>query len=296
MAMFKRFFWFFGVNILVVITISILASVLGLNRYTTRYGIDYTQLALYCLLWGMVGSFISLGLSRIMAKWMMGVKVIDPNTTSSRERDLVRTVYNYAQKAGLKKMPEVGIYESPELNAFATGPTKSRSLVAVSSGLLNGMSQSELEGVLAHEVAHIANGDMVTMTLVQGVVNAFVLFLSKVIAFAVSQTVKEENKRMVEMLVSIGFQILLGVLGSMAVAWFSRHREFRADKGAALYAGKEKMIAALTRLQRTVDFVDESSSQAVASMKISGKRNGFLTLLSTHPPLEDRIAALRQAN
>jgi heat shock protein HtpX len=295
MATLKRFFWFFAVNILIVITISIAASLLGVNRYIQNGSINYGTLFAYCFLWGMAGSFISLGLSRIMAKWMMGVQLVAPNSSLQHERELLRMVYQFAQKAGLKKMPEVGIYSSPELNAFATGPTKNRSLVAVSSGLLNGMSQSEIEGVIAHEVAHISNGDMVTMTLLQGIVNTFVLFFSKIIAFFVGQSVKEENRRMVEMLVSIGLQIVLGILGSMVVAWFSRHREFKADAGGAMLAGREKMIAALARLQRTYEGIDEGTHQSIAAMKISGKSNGFMRLFSTHPPLEDRIATLRAA-
>jgi heat shock protein HtpX len=292
-AVFKRFFWFFAVNILIVLTISVLASLLGVGKYVTAYGLDYTKLFAYCLLWGMTGSFISLGLSRILAKWTMGIQLLDAHSSLAHEKELVRIVYGYAQKAGLKTMPQVGIYASPELNAFATGPTKNRSLVAVSTGLLNGMSNSELEGVIAHEIAHVANGDMVTMTLVQGVVNTFVLFFSKILAFFIGQSVKEENRRTVELFVSIGLQIVLGILGSIVVAWFSRYREFRADNGGASLAGKEKMIAALAKLQRTYGLVDEKSHTSVATMKISGRNSKFMKLFSTHPPLEDRIAALR---
>src|SRR5690606_37107750 len=179
MAWAKRIFLFLAVNALVVITISTLMRLFGVEPYLQANGLNLESLAVFCLLWGMGGAFISLGLSRIMAKWMMGVKVIDPNTTDSNAQELVQTVYRLARAAGLSKMPEVGIYQSPEVNAFATGPTKARSLVAVSTGLLQRMRQDEVEGVLAHEVAHIANGDMVTMTLVQGVINAFVMFLAR---------------------------------------------------------------------------------------------------------------------
>ena len=193
--------------------------------------------------------------------------------------------------AGLSGMPEVGIYESPELNAFATGPTRSRALVAVSTGLLGSMSRGELEGVLAHELSHVANGDMVTMTLVQGVVNAFVMFLARVIAFAVAQSMERDNRRTVQFLVTIVLEIALSLLGMIAVAWFSRRREFRADAGGAKLAGTGSMVAALEALRRRYEPLD--NQPAYASLKIAGGRTGFMALISTHPPLEDRIAALK---
>jgi heat shock protein HtpX len=293
MSYLKRFGWFIAVNILIMVTVTIITSALGVNRYVTAQGLDYGRLLVYCLIWGMVGSFLSLAVSRIAAKWMMGVKLIDANQASGEARWILSTVYDLSQKAGIKKMPEVGIYESPEVNAFATGPTRNRSLVAVSSGLLHRMERDEIEGVLAHEVAHIANGDMVTMTLVQGVVNAFVLFLARVIAFAVGTTVKEEQRAMVELVVSIVLQIVFGILGSMVVAWFSRLREYRADQGGATLAGRAKMVSALERLRRSTELVD-NAQPALASFKISGQRSGFLALFSTHPPLEERIARLNQ--
>ena len=188
-------------------------------------------------------------------------------------------------------MPEVGIYNSPEVNAFATGPSKSKSLVAVSSGLLRGMRREEVEGVLAHEMSHIANGDMVTMTLIQGVVNAFVLFASRIIANIARNAVDERIAFMVQMIVTIVLDIALGILGAMVVAWFSRAREFRADAGAAALAGRGNMIAALRRLQTTHQLVDPSN-QALATMKIAGGDRRWMMLFSTHPPLEARIAAL----
>lgn len=295
MQLFKRFFWFFLVNILIMVTITVVTSLLGVNKYLTPYGINYQALAGFCLIWGFGGAFISLALSRMIAKWSMGVKLIHPENSHGLEKELVQTVYQLAQKAGLSKMPEVGIYESPDLNAFATGPTKNRSLVAVSTGLLRSMNRNEVEGVLAHEVAHIANGDMVTMTLVQGLVNAFVMFVARIIGFAVAQTVKEENRSMVNMLVVIVCEILLGILGSMAVAWFSRMREYRADQGGAVLAGREKMIAALQALQRTYGHMEaDNAPQSVAAFRISNKRGGFLAMFSTHPPLEERVARLRQ--
>jgi heat shock protein HtpX len=186
-------------------------------------------------------------------------------------------------------MPEVGYYESPEVNAFATGPSKKKSLVAVSSGLLTNMRREETEGVLAHELAHIQNGDMVTMTLIQGVVNAFVLYLSRVIAGVVRNAVDERYAMMLSFVVTIALDILLGILGMVIVAWFSRAREFRADAGAASLAGREKMIAALRRLQSTTKLIDNREPE-LATLKITNKR--AMMLFSTHPPLEQRIAAL----
>lgn len=283
----KRIMLFIATNFAIVLTISIVTRLLGLGHYLTPYGVDYTSLAVYCSIWGFGGAFISLAMSKFMAKFMMGVEIVDDNP---QYRELVETVHAIARKADLKKMPEVGIYHSPEVNAFATGPSKNNSLVAVSAGLLNSMSRDEVEGVLAHEVAHVANGDMVTMTLVQGVINSFVFFLSKLAALAM----RDNDRDRPNFLVEIAFQILFSILGSMIVAWFSRRREYRADAGAAYLAGKDKMVAALKRLQNNFDRIEESSS-AVASMKISS-RGGFMALLSTHPPLEDRISALEHLN
>lgn len=295
MQHFKRFFWFFAVNILIIATISIVTSLLGLDRHMTARGINYETLALYCLVWGMGGAFISLALSKVIAKWTMGVQIIDPDKAVGMERELVQTVFQFAQKAGISKMPDVGIYESYDINAFATGPTKNRSLVAVSTGLLQRMNKNEIEGVLAHEVAHIANGDMVTMTLIQGIVNAFVMFFARIIAFFVSQSVREENRAMVNFFVVIVCQILLGILGSMAVSWFSRFREFRADAGGAHLAGTPKMIAALQSLQRSYGQMDAASApESIAAFRISNKGHGLSRFFSTHPTLEDRIQRLQQ--
>jgi heat shock protein HtpX len=300
--MIKRVFLFILTNILVVATISILLSVFGVTHYIERagrgYGLNLQSLLIYCLIWGFVGAFISLALSKVMAKWMMGLEVIDPRSASGIEAQLVMTVHRLARQAGLTTMPEVAIYESEEVNAFATGPSRSNSLVAVSTGLLHNMSWEEVEGVLGHEVAHIANGDMVTMTLLQGVVNAFVMFLSRVLAFAVSTALSrsddEENAfpRMLNMILTMVFDIIFTLLGSMVVAAFSRYREYRADAGGARLAGKHKMIAALDRLRRTHELVDNSTAPSMAAMKISNK-GGFLALFSTHPPLEDRIRRLQ---
>src|SRR3990167_7490883 len=181
--MFKRVFLFLGTNLLVITTISIITSVLGLHTYLTSYGLDYQKLAIFCAIWGTTGSFLSLFMSKMMAKFAMGVTIIDPHTMRRDERLLLDTVYALAKRAGLTTMPEVGVYQSPETNAFATGPSKNNSLIAVSSGLLATMNAREIEGVLGHEISHVANGDMVTMTLIQGVVNAFAMFLSRIVAY-----------------------------------------------------------------------------------------------------------------
>ncbi len=304
MGGFKRFFLFILVNILVVTTISLVLSLLGVHGYMTRYGIDYEQLAVFCLVWGMGGSFISLLLSKFMAKTMMGVQVIDPNTRDPELEMLVQTVHNLARSAGLPKMPEVGIYDSPELNAFATGPSRSNALVAVSTGLLGRMNRNELEGVLGHEITHVANGDMVTMTLIQGVINAFVMFLSRVLAFAISQALRgdrDDNRGssyfMQSMLVMV-LQIFFSFLGMIVVAWFSRMREFRADAGGAKLAGRTSMISALQALKREMESPFgaevEAPPQAMRAFQISRGRGNFIELFATHPPLEVRIEALQR--
>jgi len=289
--MVKRIVLFLITNILVMLTITILVEVLGLGRGLGGGGL--AGLMIFCLVWGMAGSLISLALSRVMAKRMMGVQVIDPSTVDPTERTLVEIVHGLARGARLPALPEVGIYDSPEVNAFATGPTKSRALVAVSSGLLGRMNRDEVEGVLGHEITHVANGDMVTMTLLQGVVNAFVLFFARVVAMAVSQNVRQESRGMVNFLVVIVLQIVLSLLGALVVAAFSRWREFRADHGGATLAGTPKMIAALERLRRNAEMVD-TSHEALATLKIAGAPSRFMTLLASHPPLEERIARLQQ--
>lgn len=296
MAVAKRVFLFFIVNMLILVTISITMSVLGVRPYLTAQGIDYVSLLIFCLIWGMGFSFASLGLSRIMAKRMMGVQVIDPSSGDAGARDLVNMVHNLARAANLPKMPEVGIYNSSEVNAFATGPTRSRSLVAVSTGLLEKMDRRELEGVLGHEVAHIANGDMVTMTLIQGVVNAFVMFFARIIAFFIVSLLRgdREGGWGLHFMIRIVLEILLSFLGFMVVAFFSRIREFRADKGSAQLAGRDSMISALEALQRTTRLVD-TRQKSLATLKIAGGKGGGLrALMATHPPLDRRIERLRR--
>lgn len=298
MAIFKRIFLFLAVNILVVLTISLTLNLLGVRPYLDARGIDYQSLLVFCAVWGFAGAFISLALSRVMAKFAMGVQVIDPQAARGEEKELVTMVYRLAQKAGLTKMPEVGIYQSPEVNAFATGPSKSRSLVAVSTGLLQRMDSQAVEGVLGHEIAHVANGDMVTMTLLQGVINTFVMFFSRIAAWAISNAMAGDRDRdrspspWVYYGTQFAFEILFSLLGAMVVAAFSRMREFRADRGGALFAGRDKMIHALQSLKGTLEQVDESHP-AMASFKISGRPRGLLALLATHPNLETRIERLR---
>lgn len=295
--MFKRIFFFMLTNILVVMTISLIMSLLGVNHYITSSGLDYNALLIFCSIWGFVGSFISLALSKFMVKRMMGVEVLDQYGQYS---GLVNRVHKLAKAAGINKMPEVGIYDSPEVNAFATGPSKNNSLVAVSTGLLQNMSDDEVEGVLAHEVAHVANGDMVTMALVQGVINAFVMFFARIAAFALQNAMKSDDDDSPVgggwsyYLTTMLFEMLFGFIGMFVVAYFSRYREYRADEGGARLAGREKMIAALQRLQTQFEsdnFVKDDAK--MNAMKISTK-DGLFALLSTHPKLSDRITALQR--
>lgn len=301
--MFKRVGLFLLVNFLVVITLSLVIQVLGLKPYLTKHGLDLVQLGLFCLVWGMGGALISLFLSKFIAKSMMNIQILNEHPTNPQYQKLMMLVRRTSEKAGLKKMPEVGIFQSQEMNAFATGPSQSHSLVAVSSSLLNKMTDDELEGVLAHEIAHIKNGDMVTMTLLQGVVNAFVMFLARALAFFISSRGKQNNSRSSYgsyMLLVYVFEILFLIAGSMVIAAFSRFREFRADKGGAETAGTLKMIAALERLKQEMFYKDPSHQKdvkeqpALAYLKISGhKPHGFTRLFASHPPLEERIARLR---
>lgn len=300
MALFKRVSLFLVVNLLVVVTISITLNLLGIRPYLSARGIDYQSLLVFCAVWGFMGAFISLALSRVMAKFSMGVQVIDPAAAGGEEKELLTMVHRLAEKAGLPAMPEVGIYQSPEVNAFATGPTRSRALVAVSTGLLQRMDNQAVEGVLGHEIAHVANGDMVTMTLLQGVINTFVMFFSRVAAWALSNAMAGDRDRdrspspWVYYGTQILFEIVFSLLGAMVVAAFSRKREFRADRGGATYASKEKMIHALQSLKGTVEKVDDAHP-ALAAFKISGRPRGLLALLATHPNLDTRIERLRSS-
>jgi heat shock protein HtpX len=295
--MFKRFSFFILMNVLVVASITIITSVFGIGDYITSQGIDYSACLVFCFVWGFVGSFISLMLSKQVAKSFMGVQIVD---NISQHSSLVKKVHYLSNKAGLSKMPEVGIFESPEINAFATGPSRNNSLVAVSTGLLNHMKDDEIDGVLGHEVAHISNGDMVTMALIQGVINAFVLFFAKIAAFAIGQATNDDEEitsyGFGTIMVELAFQVFFGFLGMFISAYFSRSREFRADKDGARLAGKQKMTNALKALKRnyeTLEHSDVINNKAINCLRISSK-NSWLGFISTHPSLDKRIDALEK--
>jgi heat shock protein HtpX len=297
--MFKRILLFVALNLLVIMMVTLVLNIFHVQPYLTKHGIDYSSLMILCLIWGMAGALISLALSRIMAKWMLGVSVIDPASRDPQLKELLNTVQTLSQRAGIP-MPQVGIYRSNEINAFATGPTQNRSLVAVSSGLLNRMNQKELEGVLGHEISHIANGDMVTMTLLQGVINAFVMFLARILAsllsgFGKNKSSNQGGSYMSYVLFTFLFEAVFMALGFLVIAAFSRYREFRADAGGAHLAGKDAMISALKSLNALKNNEDPKQNEAIAAFKISrtGKK-GMLSLFSTHPPLEERISRLER--
>ena len=294
--MMKRVFLFVATNIAILVMVSIVMAVLGQLGVLDLAG-SQGVLLVYCAVWGFGAAFVSLLLSRWMAKRAMGVRLVDGRTGNPDLDWLYNTVGHLARQANLP-MPEVGYYDSPEVNAFATGPSKKRSLVAVSTGLLRQMDRREVEGVLAHEMTHIANGDMVTMTLIQGVVNAFVLYLSHIVAAVVRGALSRDDDRgpsflgvMAGYVAFIAAQIAFGLIGSMVTAWFSRHREFRADAGGASLAGQGAMVGALRRLKSFQDRVDNRRHPELATLKIAGGGR-LMALLSTHPPLDQRIAAL----
>jgi heat shock protein HtpX len=287
----KRVILFLATNLAVMVVLGVTASLLGVNRFLSANGLNLGMLLAFSALIGFGGAFISLLLSKTMAKWSTGARVID-SPSNSTEVWLVDTVARLAQRAGLP-MPEVAIYDG-EPNAFATGATKNSSLVAVSTGLLQGMTREEAEAVLAHEVAHIANGDMVTLTLIQGVVNTFVVFLSRVVGYLVDSFLRrgEENSGpgIGYMVTSMVCEIVFGLLASIIVAWFSRQREFRADAGAAQLLGTPSpMVNALRRLG---SLHSEPLPQSMAASGIAGGQGGWLALFATHTPLEERISAL----
>jgi heat shock protein HtpX len=296
--MFKRIALFAMMNIAVIVTVSLILNLLGVQPYLTANGLDYTSLLIFCLIWGSVGSFISLMMSKWTAKQFMKVQIIDER--SGQYSWLVNTVHRLSKAANLPKMPEVGVYHSPEVNAFATGPSKSNSLVAVSTGLLNNMTEEEIEGVLAHEVAHVANGDMVTMALLQGIINAFVMFFARIAAFAIQNAMRSNDRDgdspvggIAYWVTTMVFEIIFGMVGMVILAFFSRFREYRADSGAAILAGRHKMIAALKRLELQYERgVFDKETENMSAFKISSKESGFRALFSTHPPLKDRIRAL----
>jgi heat shock protein HtpX len=291
----RRAFYFVLTNIAVLVVLSIVLRLLGVDGYLERTGtgLDYRALLIFAAVFGMGGSFISLALSKWMAIRATGAHVIK-EPRGEVESWLVQTVSHHAQAAGIG-MPQVAIFDSPDPNAFATGARRDSALVAVSSGLLRGMSRDEVDAVLGHEISHIANGDMVTLTLIQGVLNTFVLFLSRVVGDIVDRAVfrKEgEGHGPAFFVISILAQLVLGVLASLVVMWFSRQREYRADAGGARLAGREKMISALERLKGGAEPLPDQ----LAAFGISGgRRAGFARFFMSHPPLDERIAALRTA-
>jgi heat shock protein HtpX len=291
----KRILLFVATNVAILVVLSVTLRLLGVDRILDEQGVglNYNNLLIFSAVLGFSGSLISLALSKFMAKRSMGVRVI-AQPANANEVWLVETVRKQAQVAGIG-MPEVGVFDTPEMNAFATGARRNNALVAVSTGLLNGMSRQEAEAVLAHEVSHVANGDMVTLTLIQGVVNTFVIFLSRIIGYTVDRVVfkTERGHGPAFLITTIIAQVVLGILASMIVMWFSRQREFRADAGGATLAGRENMIGALERLRRGHA---GPLPDSMAAFGISGSiGQGLKRLFMTHPPLEERIAALRQS-
>ncbi len=290
----KRILLFLATNIAVLVVLSVSMRLLGIEGILDEQGVDLNMnsLLIYAAIIGMSGSFISLAISKWTAKRMMGARVIE-QPANATEKWLVETVRRQAEKAGIG-MPEVAIFDSPDVNAFATGMRRNNALVAVSTGLLRSMNQDEAEAVLAHEVSHVANGDMITLALVQGVVNTFVIVLSRVIGHFVDRVVfkTQSGHGPAFWVTAIVAELVLGVLASIIVMWFSRRREFRADAGGASLASREKMIAALERLKQGVN--QPHLPDQMAAFGISGGiAHGMKRLFMTHPPLEERIAALR---
>jgi heat shock protein HtpX len=291
----KRIFLFILTNLAVVFVINITLRLLGVDRWLDQSGgINFNALLVLSAVIGFAGSLVSLAMSKWSAKRMVGAQVID-NPTDPTERWLVDTVRKHAQAAGIG-MPEVAIYDAPDVNAFATGWNRNDALVAVSTGLLRNMSKDEIEAVLGHEISHVANGDMVTLALIQGVVNTFVIFFAKLFGFFVDRVLLKNDERngpgIGAFVAEIAAQLVLGVLASIIVMWFSRRREFRADAGGANLAGRGKMIAALERLK--INHEQAALPEKIAAFGISGG-HGFMKLLMTHPPLEERIAVLRNS-
>ena len=291
-----RIILFLITNFSIVLVLSVSARVLGLDHWLAQQGLagQLNGLLIMSLAFGFGGAFVSLAISKWMAKRSMGVKVIEQPANRS-ERWLLETVRRQAEQAGIG-MPEVGVFDSPQPNAFATGMNRNRALVAVSTGLLGVMSQDEVEAVLGHEVSHVANGDMVTMGLLQGILNTFVIFLSRIVGLLVDKVIFKVQRGIGPgyFIASIIAEVILGILAAIIASWFSRRREFRADAGGARLAGREKMIAALQRLQAQSE--PEELPGQLAAFGISGRvKGGLQKLLMSHPPLSERIASLKQA-
>jgi heat shock protein HtpX len=291
----KRVFLLIATNLAVIFLLTLVMQVFGIDDWLARRGTNYQALLVMAAIFGFGGAFISLALSKVMAKTAMGVRIIQ-QPASEAERWLVETVRSHAQKVGIG-MPEVGVFNSPEPNAFATGARRDAALVAVSTGLLDRMGRDEIEAVLGHEVAHVANGDMVTLTLIQGVLNTFVIFLARIIGGLVDGATRgngdSRGTGMGYFFTVLAAQMVLGLFASIIVAWFSRRREFRADAGGADLAGTRSMIGALEALKRAHS--PSRLPESLAAFGINGQRaQTFQKLFMSHPPLEERIAALEQ--
>jgi heat shock protein HtpX len=289
----KRIVLFLATNLAVVLVLSVVARLLGLDAYLALHGQSLGGLLAFAALFGFGGAFISLAISKWMAKRTMGVRVIEPPGGDATEQWLLSVVEHHARAVGVG-MPEVGIFDSPEPNAFATGASRNAALVAVSSGLLQRMSRQEIEAVLGHEMTHVANGDMVTLALVQGVVNTFVIFLARVIGNIIDRAVfrSDDGRGIASFVTIIVLQLLLGILANLIVMWFSRRREFRADRGGAQLAGTGNMIAALEDLKRVHEPLPSQQFSAFG-IADGSMASGLRRLFMSHPPLEERIAALR---
>lgn len=290
----KRIFLFLATNFAIIIVASITLSLLGVGSILDESGtgLDLTALLIFCFVFGMMGSFISLAMSKKIAKWSMKVRIID-KPQNSEEQWLVDTVRKQAAEAGIG-MPEVGIFEAQQSNAFATGANRNKALVAVSRGMLQRFNRSEVEAVMGHEVGHVANGDMITLALMQGVINTFVMFLARVIGFAVDRVVlrNEQGLGIGYFVATIVSEIVLAILASTIVFWYSRKREYVADRAGARLGSRQGMIDALKRLQAEVNVPNQLPESMQAFGITGGKRSGLKALFMTHPPLEKRIAAL----
>lgn len=295
--MFSRVGFFFLTNLMVILTVSIAVEILGIGKYlATTTGLDHKNLLIFCSLWGFSGSTISLLFSRIVAKRIYQIEVIDPQTEIPELKGIVSINNELSKKAGIKVPPQIGIYDSEEINAFATGPTKNRALIAISTKMLSTMSIEQVIAVIGHEMGHIANGDMVTMTLVQGTVNSFSMFFSRVISFAILNNVRQDLRRVLSYFLTITFDVLFTAIGSIFVAWFSRRREYRADLSSSELYSPVHMIDALQFLKLYEGRNNQNKSLGLNSLKIdNGEKKKFLSFLfSSHPPLEKRIIEIKK--
>jgi heat shock protein HtpX len=291
----KRVLLFLGTNLAIIVVASITLNLLGVGSFLDESGtgLNLQALLIFCFIFGMLGSFISLLLSKKIAKWSMKVQIID-KPRNSNEEWLFRTIERQSKEAGIG-MPEVGIFPAQQANAFATGANRNKALVAISSGMLQRFDQDEIEAVLGHEVGHVANGDMITLALIQGVVNTFVMFLARIVGFAVDRVIlkNEQGLGIGYFITTIVAEIVLAILASTIVFWFSRRREFVADEAGARLGSRRGMIGALQRLQTEVNVPNQLPESMQAFGITGGKRGGIKALFMTHPPLEDRIAALQ---